>query len=220
MAFWNRDDEGEWEKYQKSRGKQPQKPPQQPQEPQESCQEDAPSFSDEFRAYFKTVRQARPAESSDATKPNESGLTARGMLDSFISSFKPDHHDKPEEPESPPEKCPWCGKDMQKGYLSGGRDGARWSAETPGLLVSTVSIQDEGGWLDSAYKVCWFCKDCQKIFFDTANLDAPLGTKPLSDSILNTLSDAEKMSYAVHQGCETAPPDHPGEPYEETEKGE
>ena len=98
MAFWNRDDEGEWEKYQKSRGKQPQKPPQQPQEPQESCQEDAPSFSDEFRAYFKTVRQARPAESSDATKPNESGLTARGMLDSFISSFKPYHHDKPEEP--------------------------------------------------------------------------------------------------------------------------
>ena len=213
MAFWNRDDEGEWEKYQKSRGKQPQQPPQQLEEPQESCQEDASSFSDEFRAYFKTVRHAQIPASGEPQPPGEE----KSPLQTFLSRLR---DEKPETPEAPPEKCPWCGKDMQKGYLSGGRDGARWSAETPGLLVSTVSIQDEGGWLGSAYKVCWFCKDCQKIFFDTANLDAPLGTKPLPDSILNTLSDAEKMSYAVHQGCETAPPDHPGETYEETEKGE
>ena len=202
MAFWKKDDEGgEWEKYQKSKGRE------KPSAPESSA-------ADEFKNYFKTVRQAPLSENESGA---ESETPGSGMLDSFVSAFKPD---KPDAPEEPPEKCPWCSKDTQKGYLSGGRDGARWSETPPGLFVGSTGIQDEGGWLQSAYKVCWFCKDCRKIFFDTAGLGAPLGNAALSPSILNTMSDTEKASYAAREGAEEAPSTQMGETNEETEKGE
>ena len=72
------------------------------------------------------------------------------------------------EAAMPPEKCPWCGKDMEKGYLSGYRGGAvEWAPKKPGALFGnafteeTVVVTTEGSM--SSYKTCWYCRDCSKM---------------------------------------------------------
>ena len=88
----------------------------------------------------------------------------------------------PPEPEGPPEKCPWCGKDARKGYLRGGRDSIHWSLEKPGLFSSLsaglVDLSNEGNPFVATYKTCWSCRDCRKLFFDTTGLPEPLGDAP------------------------------------------
>lgn len=72
---------------------------------------------------------------------------------------------KEEEPEGTPERCPWCGKDMEKGYVTGGRDPVRWSRKKPGLLrgcdSAAVRVDDEGNFF--TYKTAWYCRDCGKL---------------------------------------------------------
>lgn len=159
MAFWNQDDEGEWEKYQKSKEKES-------QEPEEKK---TPSVSEEFHEYFKTARQAQSPESGEAEQPEEKA----SPLQTFLSRFR---GEKPKEPEGPPEKCPWCGADMVKGYLRGGRDGTRWYHEKPKFLSfpsGSVDILNEGEL--SSYKTTWHCQKCHKMVLDTLSLDPPLG---------------------------------------------
>jgi len=160
MAFWNQDDEGEWEKYQKSKGKEA-------EEPEEKK---TPTVSEEFREYFKTARQAQSPESIEAEQPGEKA----SPLQTFLSRFRVD--EKSEEPEGPPEKCPWCGADMVKGYLRGGRDGVRWYREKPRLFSipsMSVDMLNEGGL--AMYKTVWHCEKCHKMTLDTLLLDPPLG---------------------------------------------
>lgn len=78
---------------------------------------------------------------------------------------------KEEAKRLPPEKCPWCGKDMEQGFLLGGRDGTRWY---PGVYKFTplralnseaMDVLDDGGGFAS-YKITWLCQDCKKAVFD------------------------------------------------------
>lgn len=100
MAFWNRDDEGEWEQYQKFRGKE------QP-EPRE---DEGPSTADEFRAYFKTVRQAQIPASGEPQQPGEE----KSPIQTFLSRLR---DEKPEEmePETPPENQENVYEETEKG---------------------------------------------------------------------------------------------------------
>ena len=71
--------------------------------------------------------------------------------------------------ELPPMNCPWCGKEMTKGYLMGGRDAMRWSVEKPGTIfgsafLDTVQIRDEDIW--NNYKTCWHCIPCRRLVVD------------------------------------------------------
>ena len=71
--------------------------------------------------------------------------------------------------ELPPMNCPWCGKEMTKGYLMGGRDAMRWSAEKPGAVfgsafLDTVPVRDADIW--SNYKTCWHCIPCRRLVVD------------------------------------------------------
>lgn len=79
--------------------------------------------------------------------------------------------EKEEAKRLPPEPCPWCGKDMEQGYLTGGRDGVRWR---PGIFKfdlfraldgDAVDVLDEGGAF-SCYKTVWLCRECGKMVFD------------------------------------------------------
>lgn len=73
----------------------------------------------------------------------------------------------------PPEKCPWCGKDTEQGFILGGRDGVRWY---PGIykhdpfrgLDSTgrIDVLDEGGIWSGLYKTVWLCRECKKAVFN------------------------------------------------------
>lgn len=182
MAFWNQDDEGEWEKYQKSKGKEA-------EEPEEKK---TPSVSEEFHEYFKTARQAQSPESGEAEQPGEKA----SPFQTFLSRFR--GNEKPEEPEGPPEKCPWCGADMVKGYLSG-EQGIYWSKKKPGFLdsgifSSAVRIhvyeEDKSGLLRE-YVTTWHCQKCHKIVLDTLLLDPPLGA---GNSTPSPLSFDERVS--------------------------
>ena len=81
---------------------------------------------------------------------------------------------KAEGPETacpPPEPCPWCGKEMEQGFLTGGRDSVRWY---PGvhkfdplraLDGNALDLLDEGDpW--GVYKTVWLCRDCKKAVFN------------------------------------------------------
>lgn len=182
MAFWNQDDEGEWEKYRKSKEKESQEPEEKKTRP----------VSEEFREYFKTARQAQSPESEEAEQPEEKASS----LQTFLSRFR---GEKPEEPEGPPEKCPWCGGDMVKGYLSSSRD-LQWTRKKPGLILGTMtcdggfSISDEDSFMPR--KTAWYCPQCRKITIDVA------GDDEIPEAIRKTMSpsDLNPGSAGTHSG--------------------
>ena len=110
-------------------------------------------------------------EPSAYTVPEEAGgLEEKPEDESFFAEvaglFK-----KKSDPleELPSMNCPWCGKEMTKGYLMGGRDAMRWSAEKPGTVfgsafLDTVQIRDEDIW--NNYKTCWHCIPCRRLVVD------------------------------------------------------
>lgn len=79
----------------------------------------------------------------------------------------------------PKEVCPWCGREMERGYLLGGRDGITW---TPGFLTARAAwlgpgreaeerrlrVDDEGGF--STYKTAWYCGGCEKMVIDAKGM--------------------------------------------------
>lgn len=82
----------------------------------------------------------------------------------------------------PAERCPWCGKDMERGYLSTGKGGLIW---TPGRMTTRsawigppkevrerqLRVDNEGDF--ATWKTAWYCPDCQKMTIDAAGLQAP-----------------------------------------------
>ena len=78
----------------------------------------------------------------------------------------------------PPEKCPWCGGEMEQGFLSGGR-GVVWSRGVPDTKTkwlgaghgNTLRVDDEG--VLFTYKTAWLCPACEKMTVDAAGLRAP-----------------------------------------------
>ena len=79
--------------------------------------------------------------------------------------------EKEEAKRLPPEKCPWCGKDMEQGFIAGGRDAVRWYPGVykfeffRGLDGDAIDLCDEGGIWSGLYKTVWLCRDCKKAVF-------------------------------------------------------
>lgn len=76
-----------------------------------------------------------------------------------------------------PEKCPWCGEEMKKRYLAGGRDSIRLSAQKPTALLGTafqetMDLSTEG--VAVRYITCWVCGKCRKL-----TLELPEGAHDL-----------------------------------------
>ena len=75
----------------------------------------------------------------------------------------------------PPMTCPWCGGEMQVGYLVGGQDLVRVMWERPGTFRltdpdGTLYLRGDGGfWSD--YKLAWHCETCRKLVVDTTGCD-------------------------------------------------
>ncbi|WP_369282914.1 PF20097 family protein [Oscillibacter sp. GMB15532] len=182
MAFWNRDEESDWEKHQRSREK-------------ETPKREKNAVSDEFKAYFKAVRQGLRAEDGYARQPGEKDTPMK----TFLSRLR---RDKPEEDEGPPEKCPWCGGDMVKGYLWGGR-GIYWQEKKPGFFSSGFSAEtvdvSEPGDFGCQYKIMWHCEACRKMVTDIQNLNPPLGERKPEE---HSLSYDEQISVAEHRDGE------------------
>ena len=84
---------------------------------------------------------------------------------------------KKEEAPIIPEKCPWCGKDMEWGRIDGGRDySVMWRNWKPrGFLglsqpdnAREIDLLDEGDGL-RCYKTIWYCQDCGKMTLEIKN---------------------------------------------------
>lgn len=179
MAFWNRDEESDWEKHQRAREK-------------EADKGEKPTASDEFKAYFKAVRQGLGAEDGYVQQPGEKDTP----LKTFLSRLS---RDKPEEDQGPPEKCPWCGGDMIKGYLWGGR-GVYWQKKKPGFFsngfsVETVDVSESSDLGSMGYKTMWHCEACRKMVTDIRDLNPPLGERKPEE---HSLSCDEQISVAEH----------------------
>jgi len=82
-----------------------------------------------------------------------------------------------EEAEAPAEAkedapaCPWCGKEMIRGYLRSGKGGIFLRDDEPywtGALgdMGGLPIAREGGMLAGLYASCWQCKSCRKLVAD------------------------------------------------------
>lgn len=117
-----------------------------------------------------------PSKKRPAPRPAEPKEPQANPLDS-LKQWNEDRKSKAKEREEakrlPPEKCPWCGKDMEQGFLTGGRDTVRWY---PGIykyeplrrLDSTggIEVEDEGSIWSGLYKTAWLCRECKKAVFD------------------------------------------------------
>ncbi|MDY5613387.1 PF20097 family protein [Dysosmobacter sp.] len=71
----------------------------------------------------------------------------------------------------PPEKCPWCGREMEQGFLNGGR-GVYWTRGVPDTKTkwlgagaeNQLRVDEEGALF--TYRTAWYCPDCRKLVAD------------------------------------------------------
>ena len=116
-----------------------------------------------------------PNQRRAAPEPEEKGP---GLLDSLREDWdamQAARQEKREKLRLPPEKCPWCGKDMEQGFLMGGR-GIVWYRGIPAgkaLWIrpgneDIIRVDTEGFW--TTYHTAWYCPDCKKMTIDAADL--------------------------------------------------
>ncbi len=109
----------------------------------------------------------------DRLKKGEPRENPLDSLKSWNEERKAKAKEKEEARRLPPEPCPWCGKEMEQGFLTGGRDGAHWY---PGIYkfdplrgldsAGRIDLLDEGGIWSGLYKTTWLCRDCKKAVFN------------------------------------------------------
>ena len=135
----------------------------------------------------------RPIIQEALEEPKKSPLEA---LEDWNAKRKADAKAKDAEKLLPPEKCPWCGKDMTQGYMITGRDPIHWY---PGIYKMAWFYRDKSGSFRvdmdgdfTMYKITWHCESCQKMVFDASNL------KSLADPYIVTESeDKEADDHAI-----------------------
>ena len=105
-------------------------------------------------------------------EPKEPQVNPLDSLKAWNEDRKAKAKEKEEAKRLPPEKCPWCGKEMEQGFLTGGRDGTHWY---PGIYkadlfrgldsAGRIDVLDEGSIWSGLYKTIWLCRDCRKAVF-------------------------------------------------------
>lgn len=79
----------------------------------------------------------------------------------------------------PREVCPWCRKEMERGYMISGKGGLIWR---PGWMTArsawvgppkevrerSLRVDDEGDF--TSYKTVWYCGDCEKMVIDAKGM--------------------------------------------------
>lgn len=105
-------------------------------------------------------------------EPREPQVNPLNSLKAWNEERKTKAKEKEEARRLPPEPCPWCGKEMEQGFCTGGRDGVRWY---PGIhrtdllrgleSAGRIDVLDEGGLWGGFYKTTWLCRDCKRAVF-------------------------------------------------------
>ena len=105
-------------------------------------------------------------------EPREPQVNPLDSLKTWNQERKAKAKEKEEAKRLPPEPCPWCGKEMEQGFCTGGRDGVCWY---PGIYrtdllrglgsAGRINVLDEGGLWGGFYKTTWLCRDCKRAVF-------------------------------------------------------
>ena len=110
----------------------------------------------------------RRRKAKEVKEPQENPLDT---LKAWNEDRKARAKEKEEAKWLPPETCPWCGKDMEQGFILGGRDAVRWYPGVykfelfRGLDGDAIDLLSDGSGFTS-YKIIWLCRDCKKAVFD------------------------------------------------------
>lgn len=83
----------------------------------------------------------------------------------------------------PPMACPWCGREMEMGYLSGSR-GVFWIRGVPTARKfwlgagrgNIIRVDTEGG-LMTPHRTAWLCRACRRMVMEIPEEEIP---KPLT----------------------------------------
>lgn len=136
------------------------------------------------------VREAPSGDPADSEGPwtpperkEEEGWNPGALLDGWLEKRRAADAEKA-APDLPPEKCPWCGRDMEQGYITGGRGYVRWY---PGRLSTKaawfgrsdaegLAVLDENHFIP--FKTVWLCRNCEKMVFD---MPGPAQTGPFTE---------------------------------------
>ena len=116
-----------------------------------------------------------PSKRRPAPKPAEK---APGLVDTIREEWdamQKERQEKREKLKLPPEKCPWCGKDMEQGFLMGSR-GVLWCRGIPAGKALWLSpgrenimrVDTEGSL--TTYHTAWYCPACKKMTIDASDL--------------------------------------------------
>ena len=84
-------------------------------------------------AFWKKSEDSWDIDPDERRLASEPAEKAPGLLDTLRGDWDAMRAEWQETRESlklPPEKCPWCGKDMEQGFLMGGR-GVVWHRASP-----------------------------------------------------------------------------------------
>ena len=116
-----------------------------------------------------------PSKRRPAPKPAEKDPGLVDTIREEWDAMQKVRQEKRKKLELPPETCPWCGKDMEQGFLMGGR-GVFWYRGIPAgrsLWISpgnedTIRVDAEG--FLTTYHTAWYCPDCKKMTIDASDL--------------------------------------------------
>lgn len=136
--------------------------------------------------------------STDRDAPEPEG---NSLLDAAREQWTRWRKEKREALHLPPEPCPWCGKDMEQGFLSGGR-GICWQRGVPNAKAlwigtgsaDTMRVDVEG--VLATYKTAWYCPACEKMVFDASDLQTQMEeTRMLNqEGLCSPREDSPEMS--------------------------
>ena len=135
-------------------------------------------------AFWKQSEDPWDRKPEKRREPKESGENPIDRLDAWNERRRDAAREKEEARRLPPEPCPWCGQEMEQGFITGGRDAVRWYPGTHkfdpfrGLASGGGDLLHEGGVWGGRYKTAWACRDCKKVIFDLP--DPPAVYEPFS----------------------------------------
>ena len=80
------------------------------------------------------------------------------------------------EAPAAPMRCPWCGREMELGYLYS-KECILWVDQEPGAFLGVLSagkelyVSDEG--VTTEYKSCWYCSTCGRLVIQMTGQGRP-----------------------------------------------
>lgn len=91
------------------------------------------------------------------------------------SQMKAEWKERQDAMRLPPEKCPWCGAEMEQGWLYGGR-GVFWMRGVPDTKSkwlgagkeNVIRVDREG--IMYTYHTAWYCPACRHMALDAQDL--------------------------------------------------